>query len=65
MKLYFWLKDHMWRIAFDIILVMSFIGSYNGDTWENRLIHAVLNTFGVWGIMVVGQLCFIEGNNND
>ena len=43
---------------------MGFISSYNGDTWESRLIHAVLNTVGIWGVMLVGQLAFVERLND-
>ena len=65
MKLYFWLKDHLWRICFWIIIVMGFIGAYNGDTWQERIIHAVLNTIGIWGVMMVGQLSFCEKVTED
>mgnify|MGYP003344897878 CR=1 FL=1 len=63
MKVYFWLKQHGWRIAYWALLVMAFISAYNGDTWQDRVIHAVLNTFGVWGVMIVGEFASLEKLN--
>ena len=57
---YFWLKNHIWRICYWILLVTAFISAYKGDDVAYRIGHAVLNTFGVWGMLNIGMLSFCE-----
>ena len=56
-EIYFWVKSHIWRIFLWINLIVTFISNYNG---EYQLANAILNTLGVWGIMLIGQFSYLE-----